>query len=435
MPHLLFTVLHRLIGNRLYATLSHHGVLAWLAGTLLANPIVAQSNGPVAQHSPATIAGHQADRAASRPDTSADIWDVYYGLINRRGHRPTERARPGFQPSIFPELAYSLQTGFAVGANANLSFTSADPQQTVSTIVTTPQYTQLGQIIIPVVANLWTAGNRYNIVTDWRYYRYSAANYGLGSYAPAGADDQLRYTYLRLYQSVLRRVAPNWSVGLGYALDYHGNIRENNRTPDLNDDFRRYSTADHTVSSGPTLSVEYITRRNPNNPEGGFYGNVLFRANERLLGSTTNWQALITDVRKYVPFPRGSRNVLAFWNVNWLTFGGQAPYLDLPSTGWDTYSNLGRGYVQGRFRGRNLIYGETEYRMPLLRNGLIGCVVFANVQAYNNGDGQGFGRLLPGVGAGLRGKVNKRSNLNFALDYGFGIGGSRGLFLNLGEVF
>lgn len=416
----------------------------WLAAavlyTVFAAVVVAQTNGPVAEHQSATGLGQSAGHATVRPDTSADIWDVYYGFINRRGHRSTERARAGFQPSIFPELAYSLQTGFAVGANANLSFTSADSKQTISTIVTTPQYTQLGQIIIPIVANLWTAGNRYNIVTDWRYYRYSAVNYGLGSSAPAGADDQLHYTYLRLYQSVLRQVAPNLLVGLGYALDYHGNIRETNRTPDLNDDFRQYSTADHTVSSGPTLSVQYITRRNPNNPEGGFYGNVLFRPNLRALGSDANWQALITDVRKYVPFPKHSRNILAFWNVNWLTFGGLAPYLDLPSTGWDTYSNLGRGYVQGRFRGRNLIYAETEYRMPLLRNGLIGCVVFANVQAYNNAgvrtsDGRGFGQLLPGVGVGLRGKVNKRSNLNFALDYGFGIGGSRGVFLNLGEVF
>ena len=32
-------------------------------------------------------------------------------------------------------------------------------------------------------------------------------------------------------------------------------------------------------------------------------------------------------------------------------------------------------------------------------------------------------------------KVNKHSNLNLAIDYGIGIGGSRGVFVNLGEVF
>ena len=369
-------------------------------------------------------------------DSSADIWDVYYEFINRKGHRPVERQQAGFHPSIFPELAYALQTGFAVGLNANLAYTSADPKQNVSTIITTPQYTQYQQVIIPIVTNLWTKGNRYNIVSDWRYYNYSADNFGLSGNSPANVDDRLLYSYLRLHQAVLRQVVPNLSVGIGYALDYHWNIREENSTPQLNDDFQHYSTATHSVSSGPTFSVQYTNRRNPNNPQSGFYGNVVFRPNLTWLGSDQNWKSLIADFRKYIPLSSDSRHILAFWSMNWLTFGGNAPYLDLPSTGWDTYSNLGRGYTQGRFRGRDLVYLETEYRAALLHNGLLGGVVFANVQTYSDYPrGNQLGRLLPGGGVGLRVKVNKHSNLNLAIDYGFGIGGSQGLFLNLGEVF
>lgn len=369
-------------------------------------------------------------------DTSADVWDVYYRFINRRGHRPAESQQAGFHPSIFPELAYALQTGIAVGLNANLSFTSADPQQNVSVIYSTPQYTQYQQIIIPVVTNLWTKGNRYNIVSDWRYFVYSADNYGLGGLSRSDVDDRLLYSYLRLYQSVLRQVAPNFSVGVGYALDYHWNIREENSTPQLNDDFRQYGSATHSVSSGPTVSLQYTNRRNPNNPQSGFFGSLTVRPNLVWLGSDQNWQSVVADFRKYVPLSVDSRHILAFWNLNWLSFGGQAPYLDLPSTGWDTYSNMGRGYTQGRFRGRNLVYLETEYRAVLLHNGLLGGVVFANVQTYSEyPDTSHFGRLLPGGGVGLRLKMNKHSNLNLAIDYGFGVGGSRGLFLNLGEVF
>jgi len=369
------------------------------------------------------------------PDSLADIWDVYYRYINKKGHRPTERVRAGFHPSVFPELAYALQTGFAVGLNANVSFTSPDPAQNISVIITTPQYTQYKQVIIPVVANLWTKGNRYNIQTDWRYYNYSADNFGLGGYSPAQADDRLSYAYLRLYQTVMRQIVPNLSVGIGYALDYHWRIQDENNTPQLNDDFAHYSATTQTVSSGPTFSVQYTTRRNPNNPQKGFFGNISVRPNLRALGSDHNWQSILADFRTYIPFPRNSRNILAFWNMNWLSFGGQAPYLDLPSTGWDTHSNMGRGYTQGRFRGRNLIYLETEYRVPLLNNGLIGGVVFANVQALSDWPTNRFDRLLPAGGLGLRIKVNKHSNLNFAFDYAVGIDGSRGVFLNLGEVF
>ncbi|WP_461101926.1 BamA/TamA family outer membrane protein [Spirosoma koreense] len=369
-------------------------------------------------------------------DSSADIWDVYYQFINRKGHRPAERTKPGFHPSIFPELAYALQTGFAVGLNANLSFTSADPQQNVSVIYSTPQYTQYQQVIIPIVTNLWTKGNRYNIVSDWRYYNYSADNFGLGGSSRADVDDRLFYSYLRLHQAVLRQVAPNFSVGIGYALDYHWRIREENDTPQLNDDFQRYNSGSRSVSSGPTFTVQYTNRRNPNNPQSGFFGSVLVRPNLRWLGSDQNWQSVVADFRKYVPLTHDGRHILAFWNMNWLSFGEQAPYLDLPSTGWDTYSNLGRGYTQGRFRGKDLIYLETEYRTILLTNGLLGGVIFANMQMYTDyPDSAHFGRLLPGGGVGLRLKVNKHSNLNLAIDYGFGVGGSQGIFLNLGEVF
>ncbi|GAB4045047.1 BamA/TamA family outer membrane protein [Spirosoma litoris] len=372
----------------------------------------------------------------AKTDTSADVWDVYYRFINRKGHRPTEGQKPGFHPSVFPELAYALQTGFAVGINANLSFTSADPKQNVSVIYFTPQYTQYQQVIVPVEVNLWTKDNRYNIVTDYRYYDYSADNFGLGDNSRSDVDDQLTYSYLRLYQSVFRQVATNFSIGIGYALDYHWKIQEDNKTPLLNNDFQQYGSGEKSVSSGPTFSLQYTNRRNPNNPQNGFFGNIIFRPNMRWLGSDQNWQSVLADFRKYVPLSNDGRHILTFWNVNWLSFGGQAPYLDLPSTGWDTHSNLGRGYTQGRFRGRNMIYMETEYRTVLLNNGLLGGVVFANMQTFSGYPNTNqFGKLLPGGGVGLRIKINKHSNLNLAVDYGFGIGGSQGIFLNLGEVF
>ena len=67
-----------------------------------------------------------------------------------------------------------------------------------------------------------------------------------------------------------------------------------------------------------------------------------------------------------------------------LLFKGNPPYLDLPSTGWDSYNNTGRGYVQGRYRGKDLMYLESEYRFGITRNGLFGGVVFANAETVSN---------------------------------------------------
>jgi hypothetical protein len=114
---------------------------------------------------------------------------------------------------------------------------------------------------------------------------------------------------------------------------------------------------------------------------------------------------------------------------------GNPPYLDLPSTGWDTYSNTGRGYIQGRYRSKNMVYLETEYRFKISKNGLFGGVIFANVQSFSDWPSNSFQSIAPAAGIGLRTKFNKYSRTNIAIDYGFGQNGSQGIFVNLGEVF
>jgi hypothetical protein len=115
------------------------------------------------------------------------------------------------------------------------------------------------------------------------------------------------------------------------------------------------------------------------------------------------------------------------WNV---------PYLALPSIGWDTYGRSGRGYVQGRFRGTNMVYVESEFRMPVSGNGLFGAVAFVNATTASNPiSGQDlFNTLAPGYGLGLRIKMNMKDRTNICIDYGRGRG-SHGLYFNIQETF
>jgi hypothetical protein len=154
-----------------------------------------------------------------------------------------------------------------------------------------------------------------------------------------------------------------------------------------------------------------------------------------MMGSDDNWQYLLLEFRKYIQLPGNARNMLAFWSYNWLTLSGKPPYLDLPSTAWDEFNNVGRGYIQNRLKGMNLLYLESEYRFGITKNGLLGGVAFVNAQCVSNWPGNKFDTVWPGVGAGLRIKVNKHSNTNMAIDYGIGLQGSGGLYFGLGEMF
>ena len=133
--------------------------------------------------------------------------------------------------------------------------------------------------------------------------------------------------------------------------------------------------------------------------------------------------------------PASSQNTLAFWTYDVFNFNNNTPYLLLPSTQSDTYANMGRGYIGGRFRGKDMLYLEAEYRYGITSNGFLGGVVFLNAESFSEPVTNRFEAIAPGWGAGIRIKLNKFPRTNICLDYGFGLHGSQGIFANLGEVF
>jgi hypothetical protein len=302
-------------------------------------------------------------------------------------------------------------------------------------ISTAPTYTQNKQFTVPLFLNIWLKGDRYFLLGDWRFMKYPQSTYGLGSDTHLWEEDPMNYDYFRFYQFVLRRIARNFYGGVGYTLDNHWNISEQGYPSGLPSDFAKYGNAESTISSGPALIMVYDSRKNPINPSGGFLANVVYRTNVDWMGSDVNWQSAIIDIRKFIPFPAHSKNTLAFWNYDWIIVKGTPPYLDLPSTGWDNFNNTGRGFIQGRFRGNMMIYLESEYRFRITGNGLIGGVVFVNAESFAATSSKKLESLQPATGLGLRIKLNKKSNTNICVDYGFGTEGMKGFFVNVGEVF
>jgi hypothetical protein len=377
---------------------------------------------------------------SARKAGQKDIIDVFRQWKNKDKSDSSVRVtkirsgKPIF--SVVPAAGYTLSSGLTGSINVNTAFYTSNPKTTnISSITTNFIYTQYKQMTIPVQANIWTRNNNYNFIVDWRFFKYPQDTYGLGSDSKLTDAFGLEFKHLRLHQSVLKRIGKSFFVGAGFFFDKRWDITQELDPENKNEDVERYGLGQKSSSTGPAAIVSYDSRTNSINPLKGLYTNVQLRANMKGLGSTNNWQSLVVDIRKYFNLPRGSQNTLAFWNYNWLTVGGKPPYLDLPSTGWDPSNNIGRGYIQGRFRSTNLLYFESEYRFALTKNGLFGGVLFANAQSVSDWPSKNFKKVSPAGGLGIRIKVNKTSGANIAIDYGFGMDGSRGLFVNLGEVF
>jgi len=335
--------------------------------------------------------------------------------------------------SAIPAAGYTLQTGFAGILSGNAAFYTDDPEVVrLSTLSTSIEYTQKGQILFPIQASIWFDKNKYNFVTDWRLYQYPQSTFGLGGRSRASQEYVIQYNYLRLYTLLLRRIARNLYTGGGFDYDYYFNIKEV-KPPRGITAFRRYGGGHYERSAGISLNLLFDSRHNPLNADNGYYLSMAYRDNFKTAGSRSNWSSFILDARKYVEL-ESIHSILAFWNYDWFTVAGKPPFFNLPNTGGDTYNNTGRGYIVSRFRAQQMLYLESELRWTITRNGLFGAVAFANAQSFARNLRTEIRVINPAFGFGARIKLNKFSQTNIALDYGFGKH-SQGVFVNLGEVF
>jgi hypothetical protein len=362
-----------------------------------------------------------------------DIYNVIGELFHKKTAPTKDSVNSKAVISIAPAVGYTLVTKLALVLSGNMTFRT-DTSARISTIIASTDYTQNKQFTLPIQTSIWTKNNTYNFVGDYRYFKYPQSTYGLGSNADISHEDPMDYSYIRFYETALRRVTGDFYAGAGYIFDEHYNIQYlgNNFTRPA---FNIYGRPRHSIATGYTINALVDSRDNALNPSKGIYANLIFRSSIKDLGSTSDWNSLVVDVRKYIKFPAGSDNVLALWSYDWLILNGKPSYLDLPSTGWDANSATGRGYIQGRFRGAQMVYFEAEYRYKITANGLLGGILFANAESFSAQQGTKLQSIQPAFGPGLRIKLNKISKTNIAIDYGFGNQGSRGLFIDVGEAF
>lgn len=365
-----------------------------------------------------------------------DVIDILHHIFNKKKLIDTQETQKKINISFIPAIGYTLSTGYVIGLSSLTSFFTADShRQNESLINLQAFYNSRRQQLFVAQSNIFTNKDQVKFATDLRISRYPDVTYGLGGRTTSSAANHIVYNYIRFYQTVLKKVSANLYAGAGYCLDYHYDIVEDRAVNNTISAFDRYGQTTSSRSSGFNLNVLFDTRSSQINPLKGTYANVFYRSNLTSLGSDSKWSSIQLDLRKYVKLSDHSKNILAIWSYTWLSIAGKQPYLDLPSVGNDTYNNTGRGYETGRFRGKNMLYLEGEYRFGITKNGLLGAVGFASLQSYPRSVTGKIRSFIPAGGFGLRIKINKKTNTNLAIDYAIGVDGSRGIFVNLGEIF
>lgn len=410
----------------------------WLIAITL-HPATATAQEPQAESGPQDserpTAGHE-----------VDLIDLFRMLRHRDAPAPSEPAREdGPMLAFVPTFSSKPSTGLALGVLAHGAFFLGDPATTgISSAAIGLNFTTKKQASLTARLNVFTRDNRFDIQGDNRFLWTSQDTFGLGLQTTESDAINARFDQFRVSEIVYRAVQPGLYVGAGLHFNAHRDIRPGNDAEGAWDSspYVEYSQRygfplDGQTSNGPAFGVLLDTRDSVINASRGWMAAVTYRPYFEALGSDSAWQQVLLDVRTYRQLKPGGRHTLAMWAYGDFVVDGVAPYFALPSTGNDIYGRTGRGYVEGRFRGDRLAYGELEYRGTLMANGLLGMVAFLNATTVSNREtGESlFDDLAPGGGVGLRVRFNKRSKTNICIDIGWGRGGSRGLYLGLQEAF
>jgi Omp85 superfamily domain len=353
-----------------------------------------------------------------------DVLDIVHKIFKKSNTEEKKKKKASVQ--IIPVLSQNPALGFGFGAALSAVGYRESEQENVSSIMASAVFSTKKQLLVVARSDL-TPNHLWRFMGDWRVYKYTERTYGLGSNSSPDLFLDVSYKWLRIRQSAIVPVFRNLGAGAEYDLEDHFDIRPNS-LPET-------APGGRTTSSGVGLVAIFDSTDNRINASRGIYARSTYRWFLTGLGSNNPWQSWDAEARWYYRLPTCRRQVLAFWTLSQLVIKGDAPYFDLPSIGWDTYNRSGRGYPAGRFRGRGWLYGETEYRVDITRNGFVGAVVFANVSSFSEGDTLHFTGLIPATGVGLRLKVDKHTGSNVALDFGFGKQNSSGVYFAFNEAF
>jgi hypothetical protein len=371
-----------------------------------------------------------------------------------------------FMALILPNISSNPSNGFLLGVGGTFGWYMGPRKTTrVSSAPFTVAVTSKKQLITFVKSNIYTKENKFFLQGDWRFYIYSQPTYGLGTNAPdtgnlpsdihwegqGGSSDSLsfpmKFNYIKFSEIVNRKIVENFYAGIGYHFDYYYAINDEKLhldtaqplvTPHYNySTNHNYSTTEYR-QSGLSVNVVYDSRDNQANPYKGIYANINYRYNFTFLGSDQDASELWTEFRTYVGLSKKKpRHLVAFWAFGDFNLTGNMPYMTLPALGGDQRARSGRGYINGRYRGKNLVYGEAEWRFPISQcSQILGGVIFVNATTTDNPARNIalFQYVKPAVGFGIRLMVNKYFRTNINLDFAIG-SQSQGFYFSGQETF
>ena len=323
-----------------------------------------------------------------------------------------------------PALGHAPETGWYGGAVCLLTYSPTDTLTRSSNFKTEFNYTEFKQLIFSTGWNYASPGNRYFFSGEAAYLHFPEDFYGIGNSTTSAQKENYDSRRIELELTLLWQWQPYLYFGPRYQLQHLYQVEPQ---PEGQLALADIPGAGGGTSSGAGWAFAFDKRDNLLNPKRGPYLSISQTFFGKTLKSDFTFSRYELDLRHY--FKIRKNDVLAVQAVGQFSTG-QPPFRMLPLLGSDADM---RGYYRGRFRDRQYLAAQAEYRLPLFWR--FGLTAFAGAgDVANKVSGFRFDSLKPTYGGGLRFVVDRQENINLRLDFAFGKN-TTGFYVAFGEAF
>jgi hypothetical protein len=328
----------------------------------------------------------------------------------------------------YPTVAYAPETSWELGVSSLYVYSAnRDLSNRLSEVKAFTFYTLENQYGFWLDHALYTDENKWFFYGRARYQSFPLFYYGTGRETPSEHIALIDGEYTLFRERLLRETLP--SLYFGLELDYQGLNRVNYIHTEPDFDLPEVG-AMGSNNFGIGLGLLYNNIHNAMNPREGLYSEWAFMNYNTAAGSDYNMTTYVIDNRIYRPV---KENTVFAAQVYGQFTSGNAPFNMLALMGGES---LMRGYYLGRYRDKNLVAGQVEYRiLPFEFSERWGASVFlAAGQVYGDEYGFNWGQFRPTGGAGIRYLIFPEKDIYTRIDVSFTEEG-RGVYFFIGEAF
>jgi len=325
----------------------------------------------------------------------------------------------------FPLILYSPETslGFGLGEGITFKTSRKDTLTRPSKISGTQLYTLKKQLLLNVISDIYTNGNKYHFISNIGFLRFPNSFYGIGNNTDKTYE---RYDalFIDLKNTIERRIGKKFFAG----------ITQNYRYFDMINYLSYGEFAKKNIPgeegghvSGLGLNVSYDNRDNIFYPAKGNFLKLSWILYDKTFGSNYSFRNYTVDLRKYISVYKENIIALQLYAEHG---NGYIPFHEMSMMGG---AQLMRGFFQGRFRDKNLLALQAEARIHIWS--VFSVAVFGSAGEVSPVINQyALNKIKLAGGAGIRMRVLEKQKINMRIDAGFGKD-SYGIYVDFSEAF